>query len=138
MVLPSISSDLARVRARLGTIAACDSIAPDVREDLLAADRVLRLIERSWGRMVPHLVEDNRRLRSLLTDVTPPVRSAEELPPASEETLDPEQLAGINEELRSALSRLISASGPGEPAVAAKVRRQTAGALRAGLGTRPW
>lgn len=138
MVLPSISSDLARVRARLGTIAAGDSIAPDVREDLLAADRVLRLIERSWGQMVPHLVEDNRRLRSLLSDLTLLVRSTEELPPASEETLDPEQLAGTNEELRSALSRLISASASGEPAVAAEVSGRIAGALRAGLGTRPW
>ena len=138
-MLPSISSDLTRVRSTLTTVAAGDSLAPDARQALLAAERVLRLVERSWARMVPHLVEDNRRLRSLLAELArSPGVTGEDVAPASEDVLDPERLAETNEALRSALSRLISASASAEPAVRAVITRRAAAPLRAGLGSRPW
>jgi len=52
-VLPSISPDLARVGCNLNQIANDETAGLTLREDLLAMRRVVALLERSWGQMLP-------------------------------------------------------------------------------------
>lgn len=142
-MLPSISWDLARVRATLQRLAAEESLTTAARSDLRALDQVLALVERSWAPMAAHLSEDNVRLHAVLADlaglVGPSLQEDLAAPaPASSRISDPEQLAEINEALRSTLSRVIATAASADPETASAVHRLSAGALRAGLGSRPW
>ena len=142
-MLPSISWDLAQTRATLQRLAAEESLTAAARSDLRAVDQVLALVERSWARMAAHLSEDNVRLHAVLADlaglVPPSLQEDLAVPaPAGSRIGDPEQLAEVNQALRSTLSRVITAAAAAGPETASAVNRLSAGALRAGLGSRPW
>lgn len=146
-MLPSISDDLSRVRATLERLAGDDSVPPAVGTELRSVERVVGLVQRSWARMIPYLVEDNRRLQAVLSDlaqVLPAPWPAEITAEGTagdtvdEEVSDPEALAETNRSLRSILSRLIRESASAPSSVASEVNRRAASALRAGLGSRPW
>ena len=142
-MLPSISWDLAQVRATLQRLTDEESLTAAVRSDLRAVEQVVALVERSWARMAAHLSEDNVRLCGVLAELAglvPPSQQEDLAAPAppSSRIVDPEELAEINQALRSTLSRVIATAAAADPETASAVNRLSAGALRAGLGTRPW
>lgn len=144
-MLPSISWDLARVRATLRRLTVEESVTEAARSDLRAVEQVVALVERSWARMAAHLSEDNVRLRAVLAELAalvPPSMQEDLAAPApgppTSQIGDPEELAEINQALRSTLSRVITTAASADPETASVVNRLSAGALRAGIGSRPW
>lgn len=142
-MVPSLSQDLAHVRATLQRLALEDSLDATARSDLRSVERVVALVERSWARMPSYLAEDNLRLGGLLAELAGLVPSAlggDAVPGAPDTGRhdDPDALDERNRALRSALSQVITAASSTDPMTASQVHHLSAAALRAGVASRPW
>lgn len=142
-VLPLISWDLAQARVTLQRLATEQSLPGPVISRPREVDQVLGLVEKSRIQMTSHLRDENvcfGAALSRLAELVPlsPEETVAAVGPPSSRIGDPEALAEINQTLRSILSLIITTAASSNPETAPTVNRLSAGALRAGLVSRPW
>jgi len=145
-VQPTVEAELAAVRRSLAALAEEPGLSAVAAGDLTEAVRALERVEKTWSRILPHLVFDNAAVGNLLLDVAPeiPPELRAEIESAVRERQPDPDLAVFdvaaadarNQQLRGLLSRVIAASPPTDEN--AVLRSRIIACLDRSLETRPW
>lgn len=149
-MIPTVDTDLDRLRQTLRRIASEETLSPEAVANLASLDQLLRLVERSWDAMVPHLRSELVHTGSAVADIVatlPPAVaarfadqvSAMDLPGADGAGRSTDELVRAGQQARAVLSKLISESGDlADPRLRAALLNRAAAGMRAALESRPW
>lgn len=145
---PTIETELSGAHRLLEPLVADPSLSTDVASQLKAVMQILKRLERSWPRMLPHLALDNARMAELLSEIASSLSPglgadigrtlSNGWRPGDPGAVDIDTANRINEVLRDLLARAVAETSAMDSEVGRPVRARIVAVLRDGLETRPW
>ena len=143
---PTVDADLRAARLAIARVVAEEDVSPEAIAGLEEVSRTIGRVERSWARVLPYLVFENRATAGLLAELAPLVSedvadeiAALRVPRADDDDLAQFDAGAVNElngRLRGILAQVIRALPAGE--AGAQPRTAIRLHLERTLALRPW